>query len=57
MGTFDSLLVNCPDCGNRMEFQSKARTGHGGNFEIFEATSAPDWLRFDLVGDEARLRN
>ena len=24
MGMFDSVIVNCPNCGNEIEFQSKA---------------------------------
>jgi hypothetical protein len=63
MGSFDTFLVRCPDCTSVMEFQTKARHGHGGEFEYFAADQTidftvpvtfvvPGWMREDLSGDE-----
>ena len=35
MGMFDSLLVNCPQCGNQIEFQSKAGECSLAEYSIF----------------------
>lgn len=56
MATYDTFLTRCPDCGETMEFQSKARYGSGGDFEYFRLAEltrdVPDWLRHDLTGAE-----
>ena len=67
MGTFDSFLAPCPDCGSPLEFQTKARyDGTGGDFAYFaiDLNIAPSpfhrtilygiplWLAEDLIGDE-----
>ena len=39
MGMFDSVMVPCPKCGERAEFQSKAGDCH---LEIFTIDDAPD---------------
>jgi hypothetical protein len=72
MGTYDTLLVRCPDCRELLEFQTKARYGHGGEFEYFatdETITEPPhstakvsrsalsaWMAEDLEGAELTCR-
>lgn len=52
MGSFDLFVVACPDCGAMIEFQTKARTGWSGEYERFDASSAPELLLPEMVGAE-----
>jgi hypothetical protein len=48
MGMFDSLYVDCPNCGTTVEFQSKA-----GNCscEDFNITNVPPEIALDCKDD------
>ncbi len=34
MGSFDSIVVDCPNCGSQVEFQSKAGDCRGNTYTI-----------------------
>ena len=44
MGMFDSVIAKCPDCGGRVEFQSKA-----GDCSLAEYT--PDNVPLKIMAD------
>ena len=48
MGMFDSVIVQCPNCGKGMEFQSKA-----GDCDLISYTleSAPSEILMDIMND------
>ena len=48
---YDSVMVDCPGCGARVEFQSK-----GGNcgLDVYSPDSAPEEVLLDTVGDKSR---
>ena len=48
MGMFDRIWVNCPQCGERVEFQSKA--GKCGMFD-YTLDNAPAWILADIMGE------
>lgn len=48
MGLFDSVLVACPKCGHRMEFQSKAGPCLLG---CYTPEDMPAVVAVDLVGE------
>lgn len=63
MGMFDSFYINCPECGNELEYQSKsgacmlARYGKKpkkGELYTFEKLSAD--VAIDLQGDIVRCQ-
>lgn len=56
MGSFDLFVVACPDCGAMIEIQTKARTGWSGEYERFDASTAPEWLLPEMVGAEQTCR-
>ena len=47
MGMFDSLYVSCPECGDIVEFQSKAGDC---NLISYEKTNVPIAIAIDLDG-------
>ena len=48
MGMFDRLVVPCPECGEKVEFQSKA--GHC-NLDSFNLANVPTVIALDLKGE------
>ena len=46
MGMFDSVYVNCPECGQRVEMQSKAGDCMLHEYELYDA---PAILQADLA--------
>lgn len=48
MGMFDSVWVECPGCGKRMEFQSKA---WGCEMDSWTLESAPGAVLYDIMND------
>ena len=51
MGTFDSVLARCPECGAEVEFQSKA-----GECRLrrYHASSVPMEIAADIDGTSVR---
>jgi len=47
MSSFDSVIVNCPSCGNEVEFQSKAR-GWNCSLKNFKPSKVPVEIALDL---------
>lgn len=45
MGLFDSVMLPCPDCGIRNEFQSK---GGACELETYDETNAPADVMTDI---------
>lgn len=45
MGMYDSVVVNCPDCGKIVEFQSKAGKCE---METYSISSVPTEIALDL---------
>ena len=48
MGMFDYVWVNCPKCGDEIEFQSKAGPCNLNNYQLH---NAPPKVQLDLVGE------
>jgi len=48
MGMFDSLYVDCPKCGKRIEFQSKAGRCHMDEYTL---SNCPPHIGGDLIGE------
>ena len=51
MGVYDSVIVECPNCGYDVEFQSKA--GECG-LKVYYPSSVPIAIAVDLNGDTER---
>lgn len=51
MGTFNTVLVECPECGGLVEFQSKAGPRE---METYTVKSAPPEILTDISGKTAR---
>lgn len=51
MGTYDSLLVQCPNCVRLVEFQSKASDRL---MRVFTADDCPAEILKDLLGKSAK---
>ena len=47
MGMFDSLYVNCPECGNIVEFQSKVGDC---SLRSYDKENVPMNIAIDLAG-------
>ena len=47
MGIFDSVYVDCPHCGNPVEFQSKA--DNAAYMRRFTFLTAPDHILRDIL--------
>lgn len=50
MGCFDSVEARCPNCGNVLEFQSKAGKCV---LETFKSECVPMAIAFDVIGNMA----
>ena len=48
MGMFDSIMVDCPKCKNKIEFQTKAL---GGSLSCYTIKNAPKVCIADLGGE------
>jgi len=48
MGMFDSILFDCPNCGNKIEDQSKAGDC---NLDYYNQDEAPAIIAADCLGD------
>ena len=53
MGMFDSVMAKCPDCGELVEFQSKA--GHCDLVE-YKTYEVPTEIAIDICGDEVACK-
>lgn len=53
MGIYDSVIVNCPECGHPTEFQSKQAPG-GPTMETYSLDDAPDTVLADIAGETAK---
>ena len=49
MGCPDSLIVTCPQCPNKVEFQSKA--DEGGSLQTYSLEDCPSIILEDLNGE------
>lgn len=49
MGLFDSVMVDCPKCGNQTEFQSKA--DDDAYCRVFTPDTAPTEILIDVLND------
>ena len=54
MGMFDSVMVRCPICSGKIEFQSKAGACV---LAEFDPTEAPEEIVADLDGEREVCRN
>ena len=48
MGMFDSVIAECPKCGKKLEFQSKAGSC---NLVQYPSYSVPAEIAIDLLGE------
>lgn len=48
MGMFDSVMVECPNCGRRVEFQTKAGSC---SMEVYSLSTAPVELLTDILNE------
>jgi hypothetical protein len=55
MGVFDQVFVECPNCKEKVEFQSKANK-EGPGLEEFTLKSAPQEIITDIAGDQATCK-
>lgn len=53
MGMFDSVYINCPQCGQQIEYQSKAG---GCNLDKYDINNVPPRIGGDIIGDEQQCR-
>jgi hypothetical protein len=53
MGMYDSVMVNCPECGAEVEFQSKS-----GDclLMVYHASGVPSEIARDIEGDREICR-
>ena len=51
MGMFDSVVTTCPNCGDEVEFQSKAGDCR---LRIFDVHSVPPQIAYDIDGQSVR---
>ena len=54
MGMFDRVWIPCPNCGDKIEFQSK-----GGECRLYDytLTDAPDNVLGDILGDQYKCEH
>lgn len=52
MGIYDSIYIECPECGNPLEIQSKRAPG-GPSMITFHRDEIPASVAVDINGDES----
>lgn len=48
---FDRVWINCPKCGEAVEFQSKV---HNCTLTDYSLETAPDIILYDIEGDQEK---